>query len=144
LDIPSLGIIAAYVIATFTSISWRVSLDATLQLGVAIIVFYALADLPFLSAGQLRRGFMLVGGALAVYALWVVGNDYADYLSLTRRVEGLNTGNIFPPTVPRIHSVSDPNAMAMLLTLMMPFFVLSALPPNSRIERAVGCCALAL
>src|SRR5690242_7459599 len=59
LDIPILGIIAAYALATYTSVSWRVSLDATLQIGAAMLVFYALADLPFLSAAQLRRGFML-------------------------------------------------------------------------------------
>ncbi|HET6615572.1 MAG TPA: hypothetical protein VFH62_06755, partial [Dehalococcoidia bacterium] len=101
LDLPVLGFIAAFAIATATSIDWRLSMENTLQLGAAIIVFYALADLPFLDATALRRALILVAGALSIYALWVVGNDYADYLRLVRDVEGLSAGNVFPPTVPR-------------------------------------------
>ncbi len=137
LDLPALGLIAAYIIATYTSISWRVSLGATLNIGVAIIVFYALSDLPYLSAAQLRRALLLVAGALSIYALWVVGNDYADYLSLTHNVEGLRAGNIFPPTVPRVHDLSDhPNVLAMLLALVAPFFALTAYRARSPLERA--------
>ena len=52
----------------------------------------------------------------------------------TRSVEGLRASNIFPPTVPRVHDVSDhPNVLAMLLVLVMPFF---ALAPRSRARRA--------
>ncbi|MEX0750330.1 MAG: O-antigen ligase family protein [Dehalococcoidia bacterium] len=145
LDIPVLGFIAAYAIATVTSIDWRLSLEATLQLGAAVIVFYALADLPFLSARQLRRAVILVAAALSLYALWVVGNDYADYLRLVRDVEGLDAGNIFPPTVPRVHDVSDhPNVLAMVLVLMMPFIAHGALRGAALAERIVSAATLAL
>ena len=146
LDLPVLGFIAAFAIATATSIDWRLSMENTLQLGAAVIVFYALADLPFLDATALRRALILVAGALSIYALWVVGNDYADYLRLVRDVEGLSAGNIFPPTVPRVHDVSDhPNVLAMVLVLMMPFAAHGAMRAPSLLERiasaAVFACA---
>lgn len=143
LDLPVLGVIAAYALATYTSLSWRASLEPTLQVGAAIIAFYALADLPFLSAAQLRRAFVLLGAALSIYTLWVVGNDYADYLRLANKVDGLSASNIFPATVPRVHDVSDhPNVLAMLLTLFMPFFALSAYKSTTWWERAGGFFAL--
>ncbi|MHB8376799.1 MAG: O-antigen ligase family protein [Dehalococcoidia bacterium] len=143
LDLAVLGFIAAYAVATYTSLYWRVSLEATLQVGAAIIVFYALSGLPGLSASQLTRALMLVGAALSIYALWVVGNDYADYLRLTRSVEGLHASNIFPPTVPRVHDVSDnPNILAMLLTLVMPFYALTVYRAASRWERAAAAGGL--
>jgi len=145
LDIPVLGFIAAYAIATFASIDWRLSLEATLQVGAAIIVFYALADLPFVNATALRRATVLAAGALSLYALWVVGNDYADYVRLVRDVEGLDAGNIFPPTVPRVHDVSDhPNVLAMILVLMMPFMAHGAMRGVNAIERLVSGAAFAI
>ena len=142
LDFAMLAMAAAYTLATGMSVAWRPSVEASLQFCMAAIAFYALSGLPFLSAQSLRRSLMLVGGALAVYALWVVGNDYADYLSLTKRVEGLSAGSIFPPTVPRVHDVSDhPNVLAMLLTLVMPLFALSAYR-GGRAERAFGVAGL--
>jgi tetratricopeptide (TPR) repeat protein len=142
-DLPVLGIIAAYAIATAASISWRVSLEPSLYIGAAIIVFYALSDLPFVRADDLRRALLLAGTALAIYALWVVGDDYRDYVQLVRRVEGLDSSNVFPPTVPRVHDVSDhPNVLAMLLTLVLPFIALSALRGRTIAERAFGIAAL--
>jgi hypothetical protein len=44
LDLPILGVIAAYALATYASLSWRASLEPSLQVGDLI---YALADLPF-------------------------------------------------------------------------------------------------
>ncbi len=143
LDLPVLGVIGAYAIATYASVSWRASLEPALQVGVAIVAFYALADLPLLSAGRLRRAFILTGTALSLYALWVVGNDYADYLRLANKVDGLSWSNIFPATVPRVHDVSDhPNVLAMLLTLFMPFFAMAAYRSTTRWERAGGFVAL--
>lgn len=145
LDIPVLALIAAYAIGTYASINWRVSLEAALQFSIAIVAFYALADLPFLSARQLRRALMAVGFALSLYALWVVGNDYADYLRLADKVEGLHTSNIFPATVPRVHDVSDhPNVLAMLLTLILPFFALAAYQSETRSERIAGSAGLVI
>ncbi len=142
LDLPVLGFIGAYAIATVASINWRASVEPTLQIGAAIVAFYALSELPLLSAQSLRRAFMLVGGALALYALWVVGNDYANYVRFVHDVSGIHADNIFPPTVPRVHDVSDhPNVLAMLLTLFMPFYAL-AVYRGSFWERAGGIAGI--
>jgi len=143
LDLAVLALALAYAAATAASLNWRVSTEATLQLGLAFVVFYVLADMPWLSAAVLRRAFVFVGGALSLYALWVVGNDYANYLTFARDVEGLSRNNIFPPTVPRVHDVSDhPNVLAMLLTLFMPFFALSVFRADSRWERLGGAAGI--
>ncbi len=143
LDLPVLGFLAAYALATYASINWRTSLEPALMVGASVLVFYALADLPFLTAAMLRRAFMLCALALSVYALWIVGNDYADYLRLARSVEGLHAGNIFPATVPRVHGVSDhPNILAMVLTLALPFFALSAWRPDAWYDRAIAIAGL--
>ena len=143
LDLPVLGVVAAYAIATAASISWRVSLEPALYVGAAIIVFYALSGLAYVRADDLRRALVLAGTALALYALWVVGGDYLDYVRLVRRVEGLDASNVFPPTVPRVHDVSDhPNVLAMLLTLVLPFLALSALRGATLAERAFGVAAM--
>lgn len=142
-DFAALGIIAAYAIATYASVNWRASLESTLQLSGALIAFYALSDAPFLTAASLRRTLMLIGVAVSAYAMWIVGNDYWNYLEFAREVEGLSGSNIFPPTVPRVHDVSDhPNVLAMVLTLIMPFFALAALRPSDRWDRWLGWLGL--
>lgn len=143
LDLPVLAFIGAYAIATVASVSWRASLETTLVTGAAIIAFYALSDLPYLNATQLRRIALLAGGAVSLYAVWIVGNDYANYLDYVSAIEGVDSGNIFPPTVPRVHDVSDhPNVLAMLLTLLMPLFAITAYRAPSRWERIGGLVAM--
>jgi O-antigen ligase/tetratricopeptide (TPR) repeat protein len=143
LDVPVLALLGAYALATYTSVDWRASLEPVLLLGAAVAVFYALSDLPLLSARSLRIGFMLMCGGLSLYALWVVGNDYADYLRLTDSVEGIGARNIFPPTVPRVHNVSDhPNVLAMVLVLAFPFYAVSAYKAEAWWERALGAAGL--
>jgi tetratricopeptide (TPR) repeat protein len=145
LDVAALAIAAAYAVGTLASLNWRLSLDASLQASAGLIAFYVLSGLPMLSARHLWRVFALTGAALSLYALWVVGNDYADYLSFARHIEGLGTDNIFPPTVPRVHDVSDhPNVLAMLLTLFMPFFAMAAYRSDKRWERFGGLAGLAV
>jgi O-antigen ligase/Flp pilus assembly protein TadD len=144
LDLPVLAFVGAYALATATSISWRVSLEPTLYLGAAAILFYALSDAPFISSRELRLALVFSGIALALYAVWIVGDDYADYLRLVRRVEGLSASNIFPPTVPRVHDVSDhPNVLAMVLTLVIPFAGLGSLR-GSRWQRLAWAGGLLL
>ncbi len=140
LDVPVVAFLGAYALATYTSIDWRASLEPVLLMGGAVVAFYALSGLPFLSARLLRYGFMLCGIGLAIYAIWAVGNDYADYLRLTREVEGLSAGNILPPTVPRVDGVSDhPNVLAMVLVLLLPFYALSTYKPvDGWWERVLG------
>lgn len=142
-DFAVLGLVAAYGIATYASVNWRASLESTLQLSGALIAFYALSDIPLLTAASLRRALMLVGIAISAYAMWIVGNDYWNYLTFVREVQGLGGSNIFPPTVPRVHDVSDhPNVLAMVLTLIMPFFALAALRAPDRWDRTLGWLGL--
>lgn len=142
-DAPVLALIGAYALATYASIDWRVSLEPVLLMGAAIGAFYVLSDLPLLSGRTLRFGLMLTGTAISLYALWIVGNDYADYLRLTDAVEGLSAGNIFPPTVPRVRDVSDhPNVLAMVIVLIAPFYILSAIRPSAWWERVFGLAGL--
>jgi O-antigen ligase/tetratricopeptide (TPR) repeat protein len=143
LDLPVLALLGAYALAAYASVDWRASLEPTLLLGAAVAAFYALSGLPFLTARTLRLAFMTTGLALASYTLWVVGNDYADYLRLTDSVEGLSAGNIFPPTVPRVDGVSDhPNVLAMILVLLLPFYALSAYKPAALWERLLGIAGI--
>ena len=143
IDAAVLGVVFAYALATVTSINWRASTESTLLMGATIVAFYALADLPYLTATTLRRAFVLVGVALSAYAMWVVGNDYWNYLRFIDEIEGISAGNIFPPTVPRVHDVSDhPNVLAMLLTLIIPFFALSAFRASLGWERVLGWAGL--
>ena len=81
LDLPVIALVLAYALATYTSrragarasnrrcSSARRSSRSTCCRGCRS-----------LTRGALRRSLMLIGAALAFYALWVVGNDYADYL----------------------------------------------------------------
>ena len=126
LDWPLLAFVGAYLVATAASVAWRVSLESTLILLLAVLVFYALSDLHFLDATGLQRAFMLAAAAASVWALWNVAGDYADWLRFARSTSGgFRLGDLIPPTVPKVHGVSDhPNILGMTLVLAMPFYVL--------------------
>lgn len=143
LDWAIIALAIAFSLATLTSISTRVSIEWMMTASIGVIAFYVLAGLPLLSAERLRWAVLALVSALSVYALWVVGNDYADYLRLVREVEGINSGNVFPPTVPRVHSISDhTNVFAMLLVLFGPFLVVGAVRPGYWWERPLALDAL--
>jgi len=126
LDWPLLLLLAAYVIATVASVAWRVSLESTLVLLLAVLVFYALSDVHFLDAIGLQRAFMLAAAAASVWALWNVAGDYLDWLRFAKSTTGgFPLGDLIPPTVPKVHGVSDhPNILGMTLVLAMPFYLL--------------------
>jgi O-antigen ligase/Tfp pilus assembly protein PilF len=126
LDWPLLLLLAAYFVATVASVAWRVSLESTLVLLLAVLVFYALSDLHVLDAMGLQRAFMLAAAAASVWALWNVAGDYLDWLRFAKSTTGgLHLGDLIPPTVPKVHGVSDhPNILGMTLVLAMPFYVL--------------------
>ncbi|MGA2285374.1 MAG: O-antigen ligase family protein [Dehalococcoidia bacterium] len=127
LDWPLLLLLAAYGVATVASIAWRVSLESTLIFLLAVLVFYALNDLEWLDAHGLQAAFLLAASAAAVWALWIVWGDYRDWLNLARETSGgFHLSNLIPPTVPKVHDVSDhPNILGMILVLAMPFYILS-------------------
>lgn len=127
LDWPLLFLLGAYAVATVASVAWRVSLESTLIFLLAVLVFYALSDLDLLDAPGLQRAFMLAASAAAVWALWNVFGDYRDWLSFARSTSGgFHLSDLIPPTVPKVHDVSDhPNILGMTLVLAMPFYVLA-------------------
>lgn len=144
MDWPVVLIVGAYALATAASVDWRVSTEAMLQVIMVIVVFYALSDIHIVRLRDVRRGLMLAGAAASFYALWQVGHDYADWLSLARSVDGgLTWQNVFPPTVPRVHDVSDhPNMLGMTLVLILPFYALALYRPESWWERVGGAVCL--
>lgn len=127
LDWPVFLLLLAYGAATAASVNWRISLDATLQVVMFALVFYAASDARFLRLDDLRRALMLVTAAAAAYALFVVGRDYVDWLRLARAVDtGFGVTDLVPPTVPRVHDVGDhPNVLATALNLAAPFFLVA-------------------
>jgi tetratricopeptide (TPR) repeat protein len=139
LDWPLFGLLGAYVAATVTSVNWRVSLELTLQAGFIVLVFFALADVRFFERRDVARALLLAGAAASAYALWVVGNDYWDWVALTRSVEGLSLRGLVPPTVPRVHDVSDhPNMLAMTLVVLLPLYAAHAWRGTTLFDRALG------
>ena len=127
LDWPLLLFLAAFGVATIASIAWRVSLESTLILLMAVLVFYVLSDFDLLDAAALQKAFMLAAAAASVLALWNVAGDYGNWLDFARTTSGgFHLGDLIPPTVPKVHGVSDhPNILGMTLVLAMPFYVLS-------------------
>jgi O-antigen ligase/Flp pilus assembly protein TadD len=144
LDWPLALILIAYLAATAASVDWRVSLESTMLLLMAVLVFYVLSDLHFLDTLSLQRGLMLAGAVAAVWALWNVAVDYKHWLDLARATGGgFHLGDLIPPTVPKVHGVSDhPNILGMTLVLIIPFYIVAAYRAPSFWERCVWAAAL--
>ncbi len=144
LDWPLALILIAYLAATAASVDWRVSLESTMLLLMAVLVFYVLSDLHFLDALSLQRGLMLAGAAAAIWALWNVAGDYKHWLDFARATGGgFHLGDLIPPTVPKVHGVSDhPNILGMTLVLIIPFYIVAAYRAPSFWERCVWAAAL--
>jgi len=143
LDAPLLALLSVYLLATATSVDWRVSLEVTLIAIMAIGVFYVLSDGRLLQRWQLESAFMLAVLAAASWALWKVGNDYLDWLRLTDAVRGsVGLGDLIPPTVPKVHDVGDhPNLLGAIFAMSLPFFlagVFRKLPAVARVAIALA------
>jgi O-antigen ligase/Flp pilus assembly protein TadD len=144
LDWPLALMLIAYLAATAASVDWRVSLESTMLLLMAVLVFYVLSDLHFLDTLSLQRGLMLAGTVAAVWALWNVAVDYKHWLDFARATGGgFHLGDLIPPTVPKVHGVSDhPNILGMTLVLIVPFYIVAAYRAPSFWERCVWAAAL--
>ncbi len=144
LDWPLALLLIAYLVATVASVDPRVSFESMMLLFMAVLVFYVLSDLRFLDALSLQRGLMLAGAAAAVWALWYVAVDYEHWLDLARATGGgFHLGDLIPPTVPKVHGVSDhPNILGMTLVLIIPFYIVAAYRSPSLWERWGAAVAL--
>ncbi|MGE0056830.1 MAG: O-antigen ligase family protein [Dehalococcoidia bacterium] len=146
LDWPIAALIVVYAIAIATSIYPRVSLEASLAVGMALVTFYVFHDLDLMRQPVLMRGLAAVGVLAAVYALIDVAGNYVDWLELVREVDGgVSASAILPPAVPRVTGVGDNvNVLAMALNLTLPFTLALALRPLSRFERPAGAAGALL
>ena len=125
LDAPLMALLGVYLLTTATSLHWRVSLEVTLTVLMAMGVFYVLSDHRLFRRWQAEWILMLAALAAAVYALWVVAGDYLDWLQLSDAVRGGGLfGDLVPPTVPKVHDVGDhPNLLGGILAMTLPFFL---------------------
>ncbi len=129
LDAPLMALLGVYLLTTATSLHWRVSLEVTLTVLMAMGVFYVLSDHRLFRRWQAEWILMLAALAAAVYALWVVAGDYLDWLQLSAAVRsGGLFGDLIPPTVPKVHDVGDhPNLLGGILAMTLPFFLVGML-----------------
>ena len=144
LDVPLVALLGVYLAGTVFSLDWRVSLEVALTAIMAIGVFYVLSDGRALRRWQLEAALMAALLATAVYALWIVGGDYLDWLQLTDAVRGsISAGDLIPPTVPKLHDVGDhPNILGGMLAMALPFFLVAVFRPLPRPLRALAAAAL--
>jgi len=129
LDWPIALLIGAYALTTVTSIAWRVSLESSLLALGALGVFAVLSDTRVFRRWQVESGLMLAVVAAATYGVWKAGVDYADWLRLNESISGpLSFRDLIPPTVPRIHGVSDfVTILGMVLGMAVPLYLSAAL-----------------
>ena len=146
LDLPIAALLAVYLIATAASLNWRVSLEVTLVALMAAGVFYVLSDGGLLRRWQLETALMLAVLAAAAKAIWVVGDDYLDWLRLADAVRGgLAWGDLIPPTVPKVHDVGDhPNLLGGMMATALPFFLVAFLRSSSARLRVLVALAVAV
>jgi tetratricopeptide (TPR) repeat protein/O-antigen ligase len=144
-------LIGAYLLATVTSEYWRVSLEVMAMVLMAVGVYYVLSDGWLLRRWQVEAAFMLAVLAAAVWALWIVGGDYVDWLQLTGAVKAeFDWGDLIPPSVLEVHGVGDhKNLLGGILAAGLPFFVVALFRQVSLALRvliivAIGAIALAV
>ena len=146
LDAPVMVLLAVLLLTTATSLDWRVSLEVALTGLMAIGVFYVLSDGDLVRRWQLELGLMLAVLAAALRGLWLVGQDYLDWLRLTHAVRG--SYDFFPPTVPKLHDVGDhPNLIGAILAMSLPFFAVLLVrraPPALRALSLAGALAIVI
>ncbi|HLF77042.1 MAG TPA: O-antigen ligase family protein [Dehalococcoidia bacterium] len=143
LDWAFAALVLAYLLAVAGSIYPRVSLEYALSAGVPVVAFFAFHDFDFVKEEWLVRGLASVGALAAGFALFQIGSDYLDWLSLVSAVEGsAGIGDLMPPAVPRVHGVGgNVNILAMALNLLLPFAMTVALLPGHRRVRLPGAAA---
>ena len=144
LDLAIVALLGAYLLATAESLNWRVSLEVSLIVLMAVSIFYVLSDRRLLRRWQVEWALMLAVLAAAVSTVWIVAGDYADWLRFTESVRGgLSFGDLIPPTVPKAHDVGDhPNILGGIFAMTLPFFLVGLVRGYALVLRvAIGTAA---
>lgn len=145
LDVAIVALLGAYLLATAGSLNWRVSLEVSLTVLMAVSIFYVLSDRHILRRWQVEWALMLAVLAAAVSTVWIVAGDYTDWLRLTESVRGsLSFGDLIPPTVPKAHDVGDhPNILGGIFAMTLPFFLVGLVRGYAPVLRvAIGLATL--
>jgi O-antigen ligase len=139
LDWPIAALVLVYLAASLDSIDPRISLEAMVLIGMAVLTFYAFHDLWFSRLDLLIRGLVGVGVAGAILGLASIADVHSGWLELADAVDGRVGLLTLPPSVPRIAGVGDHvNLLAMALNMTLPFALVLALPPHGRLDRVLG------
>lgn len=117
------------IIATATSVDWRLSLETLAQLTAFSITGLALVDL--IAHGwpeaQLIHGLFFAAGIMCFAGAWEVGSWYSRWWQL---------GIWIPPVAYRLQGLlSHPNLTAGFLNLIIPLAVVKLLRASTRLER---------
>ena len=145
LDVAIVALLGAYLLATAGSLNWRVSLEVSLTVLMAVSIFYVLSDRHILRRWQVEWALMLAVLAAAVSTVWIVAGDYTDWLRLTESVRGsLSFSDLIPPTVPKAHGVGDhPNILGGIFAMTLPFFLVGLVRGYAPVLRvAIGLATL--
>jgi len=117
------------IIATATSVDWRLSLETLAELTAFIVTGLAIVDL--IAHGwpeaQLIHGLFFAAGIMCFAGAWEVGSWYSRWWQL---------GIWIPPVAYRLQGLlSHPNLTAGFLNLIIPLAVVKLLRAPTRLER---------
>jgi O-antigen ligase len=128
LDFCALALIVAFALAISTSVNPRVSLEASLLLGMAVLMFYIAHDVSGLSKDAWARSFTFVVACVSLLGVASVILQYQQWLQIVSAINGhLEPQDFVPPTLFRVQGVLDhPSPFAMFLNLALPFVVVRA------------------
>jgi tetratricopeptide (TPR) repeat protein len=145
LDWCALAFIGAFALSIATSVNPRVSLEASLLLGMAVVTFYMVHDAKGLSVQFWARTLVVCAAVIAVLGLVTVVIQYVTWLQQVSAVKGtLAPVDYVPPVFFRVRGVLDhPNVFAMFLNLALPFAAARAVVSGGA-ERKFGIAVLIL
>jgi tetratricopeptide (TPR) repeat protein len=123
LDWCALAFVAVLGVSVATSVNPRISLEAALSLGMAVLAFYIAHDVKSLSVQYWARTLIALAGFVSILGLISVALQYLNWLQQVSAVKPeLTAADYLPPMLFRVRAVLDhPNVFAMFLNLTLPF-----------------------
>src|SRR5690606_30985899 len=145
LDWCALALIGAFAVSIATSVNPRISLEASLGFGMAVLAFYMVHDARALSVAFWARTLLVMAGVIALLGLVSVAVQYVAWLEEVSAVKGrLAVSDYVPPEFLRIRGVlNHPNVFAMFLNIALPFAAARALMTHG-FERRLAIVVVAV